>query len=243
MSKPYPMNLIYCVFNIDTAEEPNKGVFLKDIEKRIEEKIRLTLTPREAKAIHLRYKKMLSFSEMSGEFKVTPEQVGKLVHKAERKLRHPSRSTYILLGEKKKFRDIKIYTLNEYPSLQNYIKKLVEFSIYWNKKYEPEVFNVSLNLLSHCYYPTMNGYYLGRKASIVYNNLSVSDVSNLAPILLSIGDDMCKEQLKDLMDCALYTMPDTPFFRFKGQYIEWQKSRPNPYLGFRWKTSLPPRKA
>ena len=83
----------------------NKNDF-DGIEKRLEEKL-FTLTDRERYAINLRFKEKMTFEQVGENLQnfhekasaVCKERARQIINKALRKLKHPSRSGYILLNK------------------------------------------------------------------------------------------------------------------------------------------------
>ena len=103
--KEYPENIIRELFIGHNATIINKSDF-ESIEKRLEEKL-FTLTDRERYAINLRFKEKMTFEQVGENLQnfhekaspVCKERARQIVNKALRKLKHPSRSGYILLNK------------------------------------------------------------------------------------------------------------------------------------------------
>lgn len=92
-NKEYPQNLLVQVFlNKLPTELPD------DITLVLEYIIQKTLTEREGKVLYMRYKRCMTMAAIGLEYGLRAERIRQIEAKAVRKLRHPSRSKYILMG-------------------------------------------------------------------------------------------------------------------------------------------------
>ena len=91
--KEYPQNLLSQVFvNGLPTEMPD------DVALVLEYIIQKTLTEREGKVLDMRYKRYMTMAAIGEEYGLRAERIRQIEAKAVRKLRHPSRSKYILMG-------------------------------------------------------------------------------------------------------------------------------------------------
>ena len=91
--KEYPKNLLSQVFvNGLPTDLPD------DITLVLEYIIQKTLTEREGRVLDMRYKRYMTMADIGGEYGLRAERIRQIEAKAVRKLRHPSRSRYILIG-------------------------------------------------------------------------------------------------------------------------------------------------
>ena len=91
--KEYPKNLLSQVFvNGLPTDLPD------DITLVLEYIIQKTLTEREGRVLDMRYKKYMTMAAIGEEYGLRAERIRQIEAKAVRKLRHPSRSKYILMG-------------------------------------------------------------------------------------------------------------------------------------------------
>ena len=91
--KEYPKNLLSQVFvNGLPTELPD------DVALVLEYIIQKTLTEREGKVLDMRYKRYMTMAAIGEEYGLRAERIRQIEAKAVRKLRHPSRSRYILMG-------------------------------------------------------------------------------------------------------------------------------------------------
>lgn len=91
--KEYPKNLLSQVFvNGLPTEMPD------DVALVLEYIIQKTLTEREGKVLYMRYKRNMTMAAIGVENGLRAERIRQIEAKAVRKLRHPSRSRYILMG-------------------------------------------------------------------------------------------------------------------------------------------------
>ena len=91
--KDYPKNLLSQVFvNGLPTELPD------DVALVLEYIIQKTLTEREGKVLDMRYKRYMTMAAIGDEYGLRAERIRQIEAKAVRKLRHPSRSKYILMG-------------------------------------------------------------------------------------------------------------------------------------------------
>lgn len=91
--KEYPENLLSQVFvNGLPTDLPD------DITLVLEYIIQKTLTEREGRVIDMRYKRYMTMAAIGEEYGLRAERIRQIEAKAVRKLRHPSRSRYILMG-------------------------------------------------------------------------------------------------------------------------------------------------
>ena len=91
--KEYPKNLLSQVFvNGLPTDLPD------DITLVLEYIIQKTLTEREGRVLDMRYKRYMTMAAIGEECGLRAERIRQIEAKAVRKLRHPSRSRYILMG-------------------------------------------------------------------------------------------------------------------------------------------------
>ena len=91
--KEYPENLLAQVFvNGLPTDLPD------DITLVLEYIIQKTLTEREGRVLDMRYKRYMTMAAIGEEYGLRAERIRQIEAKAVRKLRHPSRSRYILMG-------------------------------------------------------------------------------------------------------------------------------------------------
>ena len=91
--KEYPKNLLSQVFvNGLPTDLPD------DITLVLEYIIQKTLTEREGRVLDMRYKRYMTMAAIGEEYGLRAERIHQIEAKAVRKLRHPSRSRYILMG-------------------------------------------------------------------------------------------------------------------------------------------------
>ncbi|MCI7349640.1 MAG: hypothetical protein MSH60_02685 [Ruminococcus sp.] len=91
--KEYPQNLLSQVFvNVLPTELPD------DVALVLEYIIQKTLTEREGRVLDMRYKRYMTMAAIGEEYGLRAERIRQIEAKAVRKLRHPSRSKYILMG-------------------------------------------------------------------------------------------------------------------------------------------------
>lgn len=91
--KEYPENLLAQVFvNGLPTDLPD------DITLVLEYIIQKTLTEREGRVLDMRYKRYMTMAAIGEEYGLRTERIRQIEAKAVRKLRHPSRSRYILMG-------------------------------------------------------------------------------------------------------------------------------------------------
>lgn len=91
--KEYPKNLLSQVFvNGLPTDLPD------DITLVLEYIIQKTLTEREGRVLDMRYKRYMTMAAIGEEYGLRAERIRQIEAKAVRKLRHPSRSKYILMG-------------------------------------------------------------------------------------------------------------------------------------------------
>lgn len=91
--KEYPENLLSQVFvNGLPTEMPD------DVALVLEYIIQKTLTEREGRVLDMRYKRYMTMAAIGEEYGLRAERIRQIEAKAVRKLRHPSRSKYILMG-------------------------------------------------------------------------------------------------------------------------------------------------
>ena len=91
--KEYPKNLLSQVFvNGLPTELPD------DVALVLEYIIQKTLTERERRVLDMRYKRYMTMAAIGEEYGLRAERIRQIEAKAVRKLRHPSRSRYILMG-------------------------------------------------------------------------------------------------------------------------------------------------
>lgn len=93
VKKEYPENLLSQVFvNGLPTELPD------DVALVLEYIIQKTLTEREGRVLDMRYKRYMTMAAIGEEYGLRAERIRQIEAKAVRKLRHPSRSKYILMG-------------------------------------------------------------------------------------------------------------------------------------------------
>lgn len=91
--KEYPENLLAQVFvNGLPTDLPD------DVALVLEYIIQKTLTEREGRVLDMRYKRYMTMAAIGEEYGLRAERIRQIEAKAVRKLRHPSRSKYILMG-------------------------------------------------------------------------------------------------------------------------------------------------
>ena len=91
--KEYPQNLLSQVFvNGLPTDLPD------DVALVLEYIIQKTLTEREGRVLDMRYKRYMTMAAIGEEYGLRAERIRQIEAKAVRKLRHPSRSKYILMG-------------------------------------------------------------------------------------------------------------------------------------------------
>ena len=91
--KEYPENLLAQVFvNGLPTDLPD------DVALVLEYIIQKTLTEREGRVLDMRYKRYMTMAAIGEEYGLRAERIRQIEAKAVRKLRHPSRSRYILMG-------------------------------------------------------------------------------------------------------------------------------------------------
>ena len=91
--KEYPENLLSQVFvNGLPTDMPD------DVALVLEYIIQKTLTEREGRVLDMRYKRYMTMAAIGEEYGLRAERIRQIEAKAVRKLRHPSRSRYILMG-------------------------------------------------------------------------------------------------------------------------------------------------
>ena len=91
--KEYPKNLLSQVFVNGLPTE-----FPDDVALVLEYIIQKTLTEREGRVLDMRYKRYMTMAAIGEEYGLRAERIRQIEAKAVRKLRHPSRSRYILMG-------------------------------------------------------------------------------------------------------------------------------------------------
>lgn len=93
VKKEYPKNQLSQVFvNGIPTELPD------DVALVLEYIIQKTLTEREGRVLDLRYKRYMTLAAIGEEYGLRAERIRQIEAKAVRKLHHPSRSKYILMG-------------------------------------------------------------------------------------------------------------------------------------------------
>ena len=91
--KEYPENLLSQVFvNGLHTDLPD------DVPLVLDYIIQKTLTERESRVLDMRYKRYMTMAAIGEEYGLRAERIRQIEAKAVRKLRHPSRSRYILMG-------------------------------------------------------------------------------------------------------------------------------------------------
>lgn len=96
----YPYNLIYAIFDDDTAEADemyNNVINISDFKGTIEY-VLFTLSDRERAVTKYRFEELKTFDDIAKILGVCRERARQINNKALRKLRHPSRANYIRYG-------------------------------------------------------------------------------------------------------------------------------------------------
>ena len=91
--REYPENLLAQVFETGLPTD-----LPDDITLVLEYIIQKTLTEREGRVLDMRYKRYMTMAAIGEEYGLRAERIRQIEAKAVRKLRHPSRSRYILMG-------------------------------------------------------------------------------------------------------------------------------------------------
>lgn len=86
----YPQNLVYDVLG-KTSDAP-------DIDASVEYILTARLTEREKSMLKMRYKDLMTYDEISKKYNLTANRIVQIIHKAQRKLKHPKHSKYLTLG-------------------------------------------------------------------------------------------------------------------------------------------------
>lgn len=86
----YPQNLVYDVLG-KTSDAP-------DIDASVEYILTARLTEREKSMLKMRYKDLMTYNEISKKWDLTANRIIQIIHKAQRKLKHPKYSKYLTLG-------------------------------------------------------------------------------------------------------------------------------------------------
>lgn len=116
--KEYPKNLLSQVFvNGLPTDLPD------DITLVLEYIIQKTLTEREGRVLDMRYKRYMTMAAIGEEYGLRAERIRQIEAKAVRKLRHPSRSRYILMGMEGYINYLRDTAVDE--RLREYKKKII----------------------------------------------------------------------------------------------------------------------
>ena len=116
--KEYPKNLLSQVFvNGLPTDLPD------DITLVLEYIIQKTLTEREGRVLDMRYKRYMTMAAIGEEYGLRAERIRQIEAKAVRKLRHPSRSKYILMGMEGYINHLRDTAVDE--RLREYKKEIV----------------------------------------------------------------------------------------------------------------------
>ena len=116
--KEYPENLLSQVFvNGLPTELPD------DVALVLEYIIQKTLTEREGRVLDMRYKRYMTMAAIGEEYGLRAERIRQIEAKAVRKLRHPSRSRYILMGMEGYINDLRDTAVDE--RLREYKKEII----------------------------------------------------------------------------------------------------------------------
>lgn len=99
MQQPYPINLICEVCFAD----PSEFVPPQDMELAIQHVLNTLRNPQEQTVLLLRYREKLSTREVAERMDLTTSRVRQIESYALRRLRHPSRSVYVLHGFRRGF--------------------------------------------------------------------------------------------------------------------------------------------
>lgn len=95
MSYPYPLNLILAISDCGMKDLPME--ISRDTYSGLEH-VLTTLSPREERVLEMRYKDNMTRSEIGEEFCISDSRVAQVEHRALRKVRHPTRYTFIKHG-------------------------------------------------------------------------------------------------------------------------------------------------
>ena len=110
----YPLNIIIELFYYDEERMKIPFSFPKDIVfemgKRIIEKSKEIHDDREKTILKLRYEDCLTYREIGEKLGISSQRVQQIKYKALRRLRHPSRSRYILEQAKEYLQDMEMET-------------------------------------------------------------------------------------------------------------------------------------
>ena len=116
--KEYPENLLSQVFvNGLPTDLPD------DVTLVLEYIIQKTLTEREGRVLDMRYKRYMTMAAIGEEYGLRAERIRQIEAKAVRKLRHPSRSRYILMGMEGYINYLKDTAVDE--RLREYKKEII----------------------------------------------------------------------------------------------------------------------
>ncbi|MCI7498082.1 MAG: hypothetical protein MSA82_01565 [Oscillospiraceae bacterium] len=134
-NKEYPQNLLVQVFlNKLPTELPD------DIALVLEYIIKKTLTEREGRVLDMRYKRYMTMAAIGEEYGLRAERIRQIEAKAVRKLRHPSRSRYILMGMEGYINHLRDTAVDE--RLREYKKEIValekKIAVLTDTEYEEE---------------------------------------------------------------------------------------------------------
>ena len=91
---PYPKNLVEDIMGVGIEDDK---LCVAELPVSIEY-ILMTLTERERYIIKKRYQAMMTYRKIGEEFELGPESVRQIIEKAMRKLKHPSRSNFLVYG-------------------------------------------------------------------------------------------------------------------------------------------------
>lgn len=133
--KEYPKNLLSQVFvNGLPTEMPD------DVALVLEYIIQKTLTEREGRVLDMRYKRYMTMAAIGEECGLRAERIRQIEAKAVRKLRHPSRSRYILMGMEGYINYLRDTAVDE--RLREYKKEIValekKIAVLTDTEYEEE---------------------------------------------------------------------------------------------------------
>ena len=133
--KEYPKNLLSQVFvNGLPTDLPD------DVALALDYIIQKTLTEREGRVLDMRYKRYMTMAAIGEEYGLRAERIRQIEAKAVRKLRHPSRSRYILMGMEGYINYLRDTAVDE--RLREYKKEIValekKIAVLTDTEYEEE---------------------------------------------------------------------------------------------------------
>lgn len=93
----YPENLLCAIFNKFSFDEIGANCDIETAKQRMELKTN-SLLPREKEMLLLRFRQRLTYKEVGEKYGLCKERIRQIECKSLRKMRHPKRSKFILLG-------------------------------------------------------------------------------------------------------------------------------------------------